>query len=68
MLSRGAYKNFKKSLNYAEYGGAPFLGINGVCIKAHGGSSSLAIKNSILVAEKFVNNHVNEHIKERLKN
>ena len=68
MLSRGAYKNFKKSLNYAEYGGAPFLGINGVCIKAHGNSSSLAIKNSILVAEKFVNNHVNEHIKERLKN
>ncbi|MFH1904965.1 MAG: phosphate acyltransferase PlsX [bacterium] len=68
MLSMGAYKNFKKSLNYAEYGGAPFLGINGVCIKAHGNSSSLAIKNSILVAEKFVNNHVNEHIKERLKN
>ena len=68
MLSKGAYKNFKKSINYAEYGGAPFLGINGVCIKAHGSSSSLAIKNSILVAEKFVNNHVNEHIKERLKN
>ena len=68
MLSRGAYKNFKKSLNYAEYGGAPFLGINGVCIKAHGNSSSLAIKNSIFVAENFVNNHVNEHIKERLKN
>lgn len=68
MLSRGAYKNFKKSLNYAEYGGAPFLGINGVCIKAHGNSSSLAIKNSILVAEKFINNRVNEHIKERLKN
>ena len=68
LLSKGAYKNFKKSLDYAEYGGAPFLGINGVCIKAHGNSSSLAIKNSILVAENFVNNHVNEHIKERLKN
>ena len=68
LLSRGAYKNFRKSLDYAEYGGAPFLGISGVCIKAHGNSSSLAIKNSILVAENFVNNHVNEHIKERLKN
>jgi len=67
-LSKGAYKNFKKSLNYAEYGGAPFLGINGVCIKAHGSSSSLAIKNSIFVAERFVSNHVNEHIKERLEN
>ncbi|MCK5595456.1 phosphate acyltransferase PlsX [bacterium] len=68
LLSKGAYKHFKKSLDYEEYGGAPFLGINGVCIKAHGNSSSLAIKNSILVAENFVNNRVNEHIKERLKN
>ena len=43
-----------KDFDYSEYGGAPLLGINGVCLVAHGRSSSNAIKNAILLAYKLV--------------
>lgn len=43
-------KNIKKQFDYAEYGGAPLLGINGVSIICHGSSKSLAISNAIKVA------------------
>ncbi len=57
-----AYKASKDKLDYASYGGVPLLGIRGYCIKAHGASSSNAIKNSILVAEKEVKTGINEEI------
>ena len=59
---RGAYKRLRDKLDYAAYGGALLLGTSGYCIKAHGASSSNAIKNSILVAEKEVRAGVNEEI------
>ncbi len=59
---RRAYRIFKDKTDYAAYGGAPLLGTGGYCIKAHGASSSKAIKNSILVAEKEVRTGVNEEI------
>lgn len=62
LFLKGAYKIFKDKTDYASYGGAPLLGIGGYCIKAHGASSSLAIKNSILVAEKEVKTGVNKKI------
>lgn len=52
--------------DYQLVGGVPFLGINGVSLVGHGGSSPLAIKNSILSAEKMVQKKVNEQIKEAL--
>jgi len=52
----------RKRLDYAEYGGAPLLGLNGVCIKAHGKSSALAIKNAVRVATQAVENDVVGHI------
>jgi glycerol-3-phosphate acyltransferase PlsX len=62
LFLRGAYKIFKDKTDYASYGGAPLLGIGGYCVKAHGASSSHAIKNSILVAEKGVRTGINKEI------
>jgi len=65
-LSRRAFINFKRNLDYAEHGGAPLLGIKGVGIICHGASSPKAIKNAIRIATNFVNNHVQEHLEEGL--
>ncbi len=62
LLSRGAFKKFKKRVDYAEYGGAPLLGLAGVGIICHGRSNATAIKNAILVADGLAKNKVNEHI------
>lgn len=61
-LLKDAYENFKKRVDYAEYGGAPLLGVNGVCIISHGRSSSKAIKNAIRVASESVTHNLNQHI------
>lgn len=66
-LAKPAFKKFKKLVDYSEYGGAPLLGINGVCIICHGASSSKAIKNGIRVACEFIDHQVNLHIEERIE-
>jgi glycerol-3-phosphate acyltransferase PlsX len=53
-----AFRRVRKRLDYAEYGGAPLLGLNGVCIVAHGRSNALAIKNAIRVAAQAVESDV----------
>ncbi|HEA47421.1 MAG TPA: phosphate acyltransferase PlsX [bacterium] len=67
LLSTGAYRALKKRIDYSEYGGAPLLGINGVCIITHGGAPALAIKNTLRVAGEFINHKVNTHIVEDIK-
>lgn len=62
VLARGAFKRFKKLVDYTEYGGAPLLGIRGVCIICHGRSTAKAIKNAIRSAAESVENRVIEHI------
>lgn len=57
-------KKLKKSLDSSEYGGALFLGLNGVSIKAHGNSDAKGIKNAIKVAKEFVDNKFVEKLKE----
>ncbi len=64
---RPAFARFKRDLDYAEYGGAPLLGVNGVVIIAHGSSSPKAIKNAIRVAAESVDHHMNELIVEALE-
>lgn len=66
LLARPAFKTFKKRVDYAEYGGAPLLGINGGGIICHGKSSSHAIKNAILEAAKMVKRDINKDILETL--
>lgn len=61
-------RSLRKSLNYAEYGGAPLLGVDGVCIICHGKSSPKAIKNAVRLASRMVKEKINEHIKEELSN
>jgi glycerol-3-phosphate acyltransferase PlsX len=66
MLSQKAFKAFKKRLDYSEYGGAPLLGIRGVCIVGHGSSNERAIMNGIRVAAEFANANVNRSIEQAL--
>jgi glycerol-3-phosphate acyltransferase PlsX len=66
-ISRSAYKEFKKRIDYAEYGGAPLLGLKGVCIICHGRSDSNAIKNAIRVAADFASSNMNQRIEEELR-
>jgi len=60
LLSRKALKEFKKRLDYREYGGAPLLGSRGVCIVGHGSSNDRAIYNGIRVAAEFARAGINE--------
>jgi glycerol-3-phosphate acyltransferase PlsX len=62
LLARKAFGNFGKRVDYAEYGGAPLLGVNGTGIICHGRSNSKAIKNAIKVAAKMIRGRVNGHI------
>jgi len=62
LLSMPAFNALKKEIDYSEYGGAPLLGVNGVCIIGHGGSSAKAIKNAIREAAQFVDLQVNQRI------
>ena len=66
LLSRRAFDDFKKRLDYAEYGGAPLLGIKGICIVGHGSSNATAIKNAIRVAAQFAETRINDKIEKGL--
>ncbi|HMK28249.1 MAG TPA: phosphate acyltransferase PlsX [Terriglobales bacterium] len=66
LLSRRAFAEFKKRLDYSEYGGAPLLGVKGVCIIGHGSSNANAIKNAIRVAAEFAERGINQQIAEEL--
>ena len=67
LLMTPVLKELKDELDYEEYGGAPLLGIEGVVIICHGGSSAKAIRNAIRVAGRIVSEGLNEHIKARLE-
>jgi glycerol-3-phosphate acyltransferase PlsX len=62
LLARKAFGNFGKRVDYAEYGGAPLLGVNGTGIVCHGRSNAKAIKNAIKVAAEMIRSKVNDHI------
>ncbi len=66
LIAKDAFKATKERGNYETYGGSPLLGVNGVCIIGHGGSSARAIRNAIRVAAESVKHHVNPHIEEEM--
>jgi glycerol-3-phosphate acyltransferase PlsX len=66
VLSKKAYRNFRKKIDYSEYGGAPLLGVRGVTVIGHGSSNGHAIKNAIRVATELVRGGVNERIEQEL--
>src|ERR1051326_5818832 len=66
MLAQSAFAEFKKRLDYSEYGGAPLLGVKGVCIITHGRSNANAIKNTTRVAAEFAEGKINQSIERGL--
>src|SRR5580693_4113442 len=66
LFSRGALKGLKKTIDYTEYGGAPLLGVRGVCVIGHGRSNAKAVKNAIRVAAGLARARMNEKIEQEL--
>jgi len=66
VLAQSAFKSVRRRTSAEEYGGQPLLGVNGICIKAHGNSSPKAIKNAIRVAREAVAHKVNPLIVEAI--
>lgn len=66
ILSRQAFGDFKKRIDYTEYGGAPLLGVKGVCIIGHGSSNANAIKNGVRIAAEWANSGLNQAIEQEI--
>lgn len=66
-LARDSFRNYRKRVDYAEFGGAPLLGIRGLCVICHGRSSAKAIKNGIRVALEYGRQRISERIEEALR-
>ena len=62
LLSRSAFRDFKKRLDHTEYGGAPLLGVKKACFITHGSSNANAIKNAVRVASEFVERRITTNI------
>jgi glycerol-3-phosphate acyltransferase PlsX len=62
IFAQNAFRQFKRRLDYSEYGGAPLLGIKGITIVCHGRSNANAIKNAVRVANEFCKHNVNDAI------
>ncbi len=67
VLSRNAYKDFRKRVDYSEYGGAPLLGVRGVVIICHGRSNAHAIKNAIRVAAELASANIDSRLEHELR-
>jgi phosphate acyltransferase len=66
-LARESFRTIRDKTNYEEYGGSPLLGVNGICIIAHGSSTPLAVKNALRVAAESIEHQVNPHIIEEVQ-
>ena len=67
LLLSPVFKGLARMVDYSEYGGAPLVGVNGVCIICHGKSNERAIKNAIMQAKRFVGTNVNGYIKDAMR-
>ncbi len=65
-LVQGAFQDFKKRVDYAEFGGAPLLGLNGLCVICHGRSNAKAIRNAIRIAKEFAEGNINGRVASEL--
>lgn len=67
LLMKSAFQAFSKRVDYAEYGGVPLLGVDGVVVISHGASNPRAIMNAIRVAVQAVESRINQHVLEGLQ-
>jgi glycerol-3-phosphate acyltransferase PlsX len=56
LLSRRAFRRFRKRVDYSEFGGTPLLGVAGLCIVGHGRSSEKAVRNAVVMASRMAGN------------
>jgi len=63
---RPAFRSVRQRLSYEEVGGVPLLGVNGVCIVAHGRSSAYAMRNALREGARCVDLRLVERIRDRL--
>ncbi|HJT25024.1 MAG TPA: phosphate acyltransferase PlsX [bacterium] len=66
LLAAPAFRRFKRSIDYKEYGGAPLLGIDGLSLISHGKSNAVAIKNAIRATLRCVNKDMNGFLKDQI--
>ena len=66
-LAKDAFIQLRKEIDYAEHGGAPLLGVDGISIIAHGASSAKAIKNAVRVAYESVRNELNKNMVDAIR-
>ena len=66
LMLKGNLKQFKNKIDYAEYGGAPLLGIDGIVIIGHGRSNQRAVKNAVRAAIREVEHDLNGKIKRKV--
>ncbi len=66
LLARGSFKSFARRVDYAEFGGAPLLGLKGLCVICHGRSNPRAIRSGVRVALEYRRHQVNERIEDLL--
>jgi glycerol-3-phosphate acyltransferase PlsX len=66
LLSRRAFRRFRKRVDYSEYGGAPLLGLARLCIVGHGRSSSKAVRNAVVMAYRFATQHLIDRLEQDL--
>jgi glycerol-3-phosphate acyltransferase PlsX len=67
LLSRPAFRRFRRRVDYAEYGGAPLLGVGKVTIVAHGRSSPRAVCSGIRLAARLTTERVVERLHDALE-
>jgi len=67
LLLKDTFEELARKMDYSEYGGAPLLGVDGICIICHGKSNERAIKNAIVLAKSFIEKNLNEAIKEEMQ-
>ncbi|MEE2636743.1 MAG: phosphate acyltransferase PlsX [Acidobacteriota bacterium] len=67
LLSRRAFRRFRKRFDYSEVGGAPLLGVSGLCIVGHGRSSIKAVRNALAMAYRFATRNMLSSIERELR-
>jgi len=66
LFAKGALAALRRKADYAEYGGAPLLGVRGACLIGHGRSSAKAIRNAVRVAHAYATQGVIPHIEAKV--
>jgi glycerol-3-phosphate acyltransferase PlsX len=66
LLSRRAFRRFRKRVDYSEFGGAPLLGVAGLCIVGHGRSSVKAVRNAVAMASRMAGGEMMERLKQEM--